>query len=193
MKNKKAQVKNVSFKKRSVSKKRGQVKIQQMAFMLIAVTLFFVFVGLFLIGMLFSGMKKSSEGLAEKNAMSLVASLADSPEFSCGEAFNYGEVNCIDLDKVMVLKNMKEYNGFWGINSIEIKKIYSENQELNKEIECSSENYPNCNLITIISNKDNKEGIFKSTFVSLCKKEKNPETGRIYDVCDVAKLMVNYR
>jgi hypothetical protein len=197
MKNKKAQidkkrgqVKNVSFKKRSVSKKKAQIKIQQMAFMLIAVTLFFVFVGLFLMGILFSGMKKSSESLEEKNAMALVAQLSNSPEFSCENAFNYGNVNCIDADKVMILKEKQEYSNFWGVDSIQIRKIYSGNLEETIDIECSFENYPNCNLIKI--NDNSNKGIFKSTFVSLCRKEKNPETQRTYDKCDLAKLMVSY-
>src|SRR3989339_757807 len=71
---------------------RGQLKIQQMAFMLIAVTLFFALVGLFLIVFVFSGLKGSATALQEKNALLLVTKLANSPEFSCEDVFD-GEVS----------------------------------------------------------------------------------------------------
>ena len=59
--------------------KSGQLKIQQMAFVLMAVTLFFVLVGMFVLVVRFSGLEESATALEEKNAMLLVAKLANSP------------------------------------------------------------------------------------------------------------------
>jgi len=167
--------------------KKAQLKIQQMAFMLIAVTLLFVFVGLFVLGIKFSGLKQTVTDLNEENAMLLVSKLANSPEFSCGEAFTtFGKTDCIDADKAIILKDNKNYEGFWGVNEIKIKRIYPAQKN---DVECTIENYPDCNIIKIYSdNSENRN--YKSNFVSLCRKE-NFE-GEIYDKCELAKLIISY-
>ncbi len=170
---------------RRKSHKSGQLKIQQMAFMLMAITLFFVLVGMFVLIVKFSGLKESATALEEKNAMLLATKLANSPEFSCGESFGGSRVNCIDADKVMMLKeNINKYAGFWGVSNIEIRKIYpAEN-----EVICNIGNYPNCNVIRLISKET--AGVDLSNFVSLCRK--NSFEGEIYDRCELAKIMVSY-
>lgn len=162
--------------------KKAQMKLQQMIFMLIAVTMFFVLVGLFFILIIFSGVKESAALIEEENALLLVSKLANSPEFSCGEAFGTIKTNCIDSDKVMALKdNINKYSNFWGVDGIEIKKIYPKGRE-----PCTSENYPNCGEITLIPGK----GTGVSNFVALCRKE-NIE-GQIYDKCELARIVVYY-
>ena len=105
--------------------KKAQLKIQQMAFMLIAVTLFFVLVGMFVLTIQLSNLKNSAATLEEKNALLLVTKLANSPEFSCGNAFGNIRINCIDADKVIMLKEgITNYDKFWGVENIEIRKIY---------------------------------------------------------------------
>jgi len=163
--------------------RKGQMKIQQMVFMLIAVTLFLVLAGLFFLLIVFSGTKESAALLEEENALLLVSKLANSPEFSCGDVF-FGttKTNCIDSDKVMALKdNINLYPGFWGVDGIKIKKIYPENVEV-----CDFENYPSCGEINLFSN----QGTGVSNFVALCRKE-NIE-GQIYDKCDMAEIIVYY-
>lgn len=166
--------------------KRAQLKIQQMAFMLMAVILFFVLVGLFVIGVKSAGVKQLATDLEEENAKLLVSKLANSPEFSCGDAFSYGVSNCIDADKVMVLKDKQEYTGFWDVADIEIRKVYPAKDT---EIECDFENYDDCNLIDIYSKKVNS-GTYQSNFVSLCRKQ--VLEGEIYNKCELAKLLVSY-
>jgi hypothetical protein len=165
--------------------KQAQLKIQQMAFMLIAVTLFFVLVGMFVLVVKFSGLKEAAMMLEEKNAMLLVTKLANSPEFSCGEAFGSNRINCIDAEKVMMLKeNIDKYINFWGVSNIEIRKIYP----TGSEVICELGNYPDCNIIRIYSKAI--AGYDMSNFVSLCRKESfNKE---IYDKCELAKIMVSY-
>lgn len=165
--------------------KSGQMKIQQMTFMLIAVTLFFVLVGLFLLAVSFSGIKESATELCKENAMSLAAKVANSPEFSCGEAFGTEKVNCVDADKAMSLTtNANKYKDFWGISDIEIRKIYpAENEKA-----CTKSNYPDCNKISILS--DNKEGVYVSNYVSLCRKASLD--GDTYDKCELALIRIKY-
>lgn len=162
--------------------KKAQLKIQQMAFMLIAITLLFALAGMFVLVFMFSDIKESATALNERNALLLVTRLANSPEFSCGEGFGMLKLNCVDEDKVMILKqNSKTYSGFWGVAGIEIQKIYPENN-----LECTLGNYPNCGLITIYS--ENQKGPSSSNFISLCRKESFE--GEVYDKCEMAKLLI---
>jgi hypothetical protein len=163
--------------------KLGQMKIQQMAFMLMAVTLFFVLVGIFVLVMRFSGLKESSKTLEQENAMLLVSKLANSPEFSCESSFG-ALSNCIDADKVMALSNKKEYESFFGVAKIEVRKIYPDNGN----VVCSDENYRNCGVIKVLE-RNVKTLPSSSSFVSLCRKE--IENEMIYDKCEMAKLLVS--
>jgi len=168
-------------------KNKAQMKIQQMAFMLIAVMIFFALVGLLILSVGFSGLKEKATALQEKNAILLVSKLANSPEFSCPE-----KTNCIDLDKIMALKNnINNYKtnkdkNFWGVSNIEIIKIYPGG----KFIECNSESYPNCNTLKLISEKTT--GITAENFVSLCRKEYDSENYLTYDKCELGKILVKY-
>lgn len=167
--------------------KRGQAKIQQMAFMLLALTLFFVLVGLFVLVIRFAGIADSATALEEKNALLLSTKLANSPEFACGESFGTGRINCIDGDKaIAVSENVDAYREFWGsgITNIEIRRIYPEGEE---EL-CKLNNYPNCNVLRIISGE--LSGFSVENFVSFCRKEFG--SGEVYDKCEVAKLFISY-
>jgi hypothetical protein len=166
--------------------KRAQMKIQQMAFVLIAITLFFALAGLFLVSFAFSGMRESKTKLGEQGALTLVSRLANSPEFSCGNSFDNAGISCVDGDKMMVLRsNSEKYSGFWGdeISNIEIIKIFPRDNIL-----CNSGNYPNCGIISLF---ENREGFYKENFVSLCRKASLG--GESYDKCEIAKLRVGYR
>ncbi|MBU0894367.1 MAG: hypothetical protein KKF48_04775 [Nanoarchaeota archaeon] len=169
--------------------KKAQLKIQQMAFMLIAVTIFFALVGMFVLVFKFSELKESASLLEEKDAILLAEKLANSPEFSCGDSFGTHKLNCIDADKIMILKSrISRYSNFWGSSNIEIRKIYP---GITGKVLCNSGNYPNCNIIRLIS--DEITGVDASTFVSLCRKEL--DTGSdlgFYNKCELAKLMVSY-
>jgi len=167
---------------------RGQMKIQQMAFMLITVFIFFALIGLFIISFKMTGLREQATNLQEKNTMLLLTKLAESPEFSCGESFRNTKTNCVDLDKIMALKNnINIYQNFWGVNTIEIRKIYPEIEE---EILCNAQSYPNCNIIEVYSKEGAEEGIGLSNFVSLCRK--NEENGISYDKCELGRIIVGY-
>lgn len=181
---------------------RAQMKIQQMAFMLIAVTLFFALVGLFVVTILFSNIKASGAALEEKNALLLVSRLANSPEFSCGNAFGTARANCVDFDKVMALKKeIKKYSqpSFWGVSGIEIVKIYPAK---NMGILCAEDNYPECEKMEIIKASS---GIAVSNFIALCRKERKTmenydeegnvigSVSNIENICELAKIVATYK
>ena len=161
------------------------MKIQQTAFMLLALTLLFALVGLFFLGFKLTSVKNLASDLDEKNAKLLVSKLANSPEFWCGESFGNTKGACIDEDKVMMLKELLEYNEFWSVADIKIRKIYP---VLNPEIKCTRTNYPNCNIIELKENS--MIGNYESNFVSLCRKE--PQGQSFYNKCEIAELLVSY-
>jgi hypothetical protein len=168
--------------------KKGQLKIQQMAFMLMAVTLFFVLAGLFVMVFAYSGLKESATNLEENNALLLVTKLSNSPEFSCGNSYDTIGTNCVDSDKLIaILGDMQTYEGFWGkqVSSVEVRKIYPANQT---EKVCNLINYPNCNVIRILS--ENITGTYLTNYVSLCRKDSYE--GEIYDKCEIARILVGY-
>ena len=163
--------------------KKAQLKIQQMAFMLIAVTLFFALISIFVLAFRLSGMRESATSLEEENAMLLATKIANSPEFSCGKSFG-NQVDCVDADKVMALKkDISKYSDFWDVSNIEIRKIYPEGDEI-----CTFENYPDCNRILIGAEKTT--GNYMPNFVSLCRKESIE--GQPYNKCELALIMVAY-
>lgn len=160
---------------------KGQIKIQQTALMLMAITLFFILVGMFVLVFRFSDIRKMAVENEEKRAMLLVSKLASSPEFSCEDAFG-AKSNCIDADKVMVLlESIEIYRDFWEVAEIQIRKIYPETNE-----ECTKDNYPDCGIINVLS-KDIKKLASSSAFVILCRKEAGEY---VYDKCELGKLIV---
>ncbi len=172
--------------KRLIKMEKGQMKIQQTAFMLLAVTLFFALVGLAFVSFQLSGVKKSATDLQEKNARLLVSKLAESPEFSCGEVYGTGKISCVDLDKVMKLKENQEiYQGFWGVSEISVRRIYP---KMTGTVVCTPSNYPNCNVIEM--RVGGRGGTFIPNYVALCRKDS--ENGRAYDKCEMGLLMVSY-
>ena len=164
--------------------KKAQLKIQQMVFMLLAVTLFFFMVGLFYIGYKTTSIQGDVEDLKRDKAAGLVEKLSGDPEFSFE-----GKSNAIDSDKLMILKTENEYlfyedgrrKTFWGVKGIIVKKIYPRGPE----IECTLDTYPDCNLIKIYTESSNSP---ISSFVSLCTKKS--VNGVQNNHCELAELII---
>ena len=63
--------------------KKSQLKIQEMAFMLVAIILFFILVGLFAVSIVFKNIQESSQEIKEEKTLSVIENLAGTAEFSC--------------------------------------------------------------------------------------------------------------
>jgi hypothetical protein len=167
-------------------RKKAQMKIQQMSFMLLAVFLFFSLVGMIIITVKMSELRNSATELERQNAMLLATKLANSPEFSCGDVYGTPKTDCVDLDKVMMLKeNIKKYSNFWGSSNIEIMRLYPKNKTIT---ECNSTNYPNCNYIKLLDKS--LSGYDASNFVALCRKEK--DKSEIVTKCEMGQIIIRY-
>ena len=153
--------------------KKGQMKIQQMAFVLVALMIFFVIVTLFYFSVRVKTLEQNANTLKEESTKELVRKLASSPELS----WSRGCDNCIDMDKAMLLKDRKSYVDFWNLDYLAIEKVYPKTSG-----DCTIATYPNCNKIIIVGTNI---GIPSDAFVSLCRLEGNGgyekcELGRIY-------------
>lgn len=168
--------------------KKAQMKIQQMSFMLVIVFIFFALVAMIAISIFLNNLNKNANMLKEENAKLLASRIANSPEFNCETAYDRERTNCVDLDKVMMLKeNIGKYRNFWGVTSLEIRRIYPKSSSANLNIECTKENYPNCDLITIV---DNPNAPDRYSYVALCRGE--VYNGNRVTKCELGKIIVGF-
>ena len=155
------------------------MQIQQMAFMILAVFLFFILAGLFLLGVQFKDLKKDVIQLETEQAISSLKVIAGMPELS------YDSRGSLSLDedklKIMSGNHSSYYSGFWPVASVKVYKLYPKFDEL---VKCPS---LDCNYFEIYDNKQESVRTY-STYVSICKKIR--ETGYVYDKCEIGKLVV---
>lgn len=148
--------------------------------MLLGVFLFFILVALFGLSILNSNIHKTANQIAEGNTVLNVISLSNTPEFICGD-----KTNCVDGDKIIGLVDNSDYANYWPFSSLRIIRESGFSKNESQMIECSSENYPKCDVF-VIYDKNKKERATQG-FVALCRKE--VENGNIYDKCEIAKII----
>ncbi len=167
---------------RSVKCTRGQMRIQQMAFVLVALMIFFAMAAVFYFAVRFSTLEKGVEDLREQEVIETVRKMSGSPEFAWTSGGSCAA--CIDLDKVLVLKNRTSYQGFWrNVALLKVERVYP---DFGGNIDCTPQNYPNCDVITIIDEKTNLRG--HKAFVSLCRYE----AAEGYNRCDLGKIVMAF-
>ena len=138
--------------------KKGQLKIQEMAFVLIAFMIFFSLVALLFLKFRVAGIEKSAESVKQEVASNLALVLASTPELAWAEC-----TGCVDLDKAIILKSKSEYKQLWKLDYLAIKRVYPEM----KQGECNLGKYPECDTLTLINSSN--FGITSKAFVSLCR------------------------
>ncbi len=155
------------------------MKIQEMAFVLVALLILFGMVALFYLTVRVNTLKGDVNSQKEDLAREELKKLVSTAEF----AFTASDCsNCVDLDKLLVLKSRKSYVGFWKFNYLAIEKVYPTSAG-----ECNKANYPNCKTITIVNSTINT-GSVGSIFVDLCRYE--PDKGG-YMKCELGKLLAS--
>lgn len=158
---------------------RGQMKIMQMAFMIVAVFFFFVLVGLFFLSVAFKDVAKGAEELQKEQAISSLEVIAGMSEFSFGSRGSM----ILDEDKLIVMSGNfgSEYDEFWPVASLRVYKVYP---VFDEEKKCPG---VDCNYYEIFSSGQ-RDIVTYSSFVSICKRMK--EFGSVYDRCEVGKIVV---
>lgn len=106
---------------------KSQMKIQEMAFVLIALMLLFSMVFIFYIKLKSSDIEETSYGLKQNKALSLLDRITSMPELSCSAVLGADSL-CIDQDKLEIMQTnnfQEEYRDFWqNVKEIKIKKVY---------------------------------------------------------------------
>jgi hypothetical protein len=162
--------------------KEGQLKIQEMAFMLVALLIFFGLVAVFALSILYKSVYNSATEIAEQKTVAAVENLAGTAEFICAN----NKPNCVDEEKVMALKDKKAYESFWEFSSLSIIKSSGLSKKEGEMIECTLASYPNCDLIRVHDKNVQNERV-TSSFVALCRREY--ENNYPYEKCEIAKLI----
>lgn len=156
--------------------------MQEMAFMLVGVIMFFVFVGLFGFAIFFNILKDNAQRAAEDETLAAVKNLAGSPEFYCATS----KINCVDADKVMALSNNPNYMKFYSFSRLEIIKSSAFKKNRADMVKCTMANYPDCEEIIIYDKNKNYEKAV-SSYVALCRIERENDAN--YQKCELAKLV----
>jgi len=139
---------------------KGQMKIQQMAFVLVALMIFFGMVALVYFSLSISNLRENAQELKEREAVEIVKKISYSPEFVfTGEDCS----SCVDLDKILMLKESSKYEKFWNLDYLTVEKVSNETSN-----ECNRFNYPNCNVITVVRETSNF-GSANVAFVTLAR------------------------
>lgn len=161
---------------------KAQMKIMQMAFMLVAVFFFFTLVGLFFLNIQLKDVKGSAAQLQREQAISSLSVIADMPELS----YKSGETMTLDEDKLRIMSGgfSEHYAEFWPVASVAAYKLWPVSTELKP---CPG---LDCNYYDIYDNEQSNTRTY-STYVSICKKVK--ESGFVYDRCEIGKLEVGVK
>jgi hypothetical protein len=145
--------------------RKAQLKIQETAFMLLALIFLFALLFIFYSNYEVRQVYSAKNLALKERAISLLDKFVAMPEFSCLEG------GCIDEDKLIAIRNLTTYGDLWrGVSRIQVVRIY-----------------PSKQIITVYQ-KGTPELTY-SAFVPLCKTIYSE--GYILQKCDLAKLLVS--
>jgi len=145
--------------------KKAQVKIQETAFVLLAIVLLFSLAFIFYFRIHSSRLAKEAAELQQQRAVSLLDKVAAMPELRCSMSLGFTtvkEVLCIDEDKLESMTEdpfIEDYKNIWrGLLEVKITEIYPTSGK--EFVLYSSE-----------KRKEEEGNRTYSTFVPLCKME----------------------
>ncbi|MGK0209512.1 MAG: hypothetical protein ACI83O_000789 [Patescibacteria group bacterium] len=163
-----------------VNIKKGQYKIQQMAFMILAIFFFFILVGLFFVGFQSANARTGFANLQEEKALAALKVIADSTELSCSASEDW----CIDADKLIAFGEQSAlYADYWGVASIAVLSIFP-NSNTGDLIYCPA---PGCDYYILYDNGQQDIQTF-SAYVNICTK-----IDRSHTHCEMGQLILGVK
>jgi hypothetical protein len=156
-------------------KNKAQLKIQEMAFVLVGVIVLIALVMLFFVAFQSKEMNKNAVYYREARALTLVEVVASLPELRCSSSLgSTSESVCLDYDKVSVFNSSRELQESYG--------VLWENSFVSRiEIE---EVYPKGKVYTIYSKQTNENTKNYATYAALCL---DTNSGSL---CKIAKVRI---
>jgi len=155
---------------KSSKSKKAQLKIQQMAFVLIAIFIFFAIVALISISVWMNYQKKQVVNLEADKAREFAQKITGTPELKWSQDCS----SCVDMDKAIMLKNRTVYKNFFGLDYLSFEILYP----ITENKECVVGNYPNCNKITLIQEKSFDSA--SKAYISLCRWDQETNNEKCY-------------
>jgi hypothetical protein len=174
---------NLAAKCFKMKAKKSQLQIQEMAFMLVAVVLFFGLIAMFALSIMYQKIYDSANQIAKDKLIASITNIADTPEFRCVTS----KSNCIDEDKLVSILNKTKYKEYWPFSSMRVVKYSAFNKEEENMIECNFANYPDCEVFVVKDDKEEDEEQIEN-YAVLCRKEY--DNGYTYDKCETAKVIL---
>ena len=156
---------------------KGQMKMQQMAFMLVALMVFFGMVTLVFVSLTTSSISRKADDLKVRDAKESLRKIVGSPEVSFTSGGDCS--SCVDFDKILLLKEFQSYRNFWNFDYLMVERIYPKFDD----IECTKQNYPKCSRITVVPSEE--DIVTQTAFVAIVYWDKETESfkyelGRIH-------------
>ena len=156
------------FEKR---KNKAQIKIQEMAFVLLAVVFLFALLFLFFSRFQFTQVQKQAETLRTEKSIAMLRTISAMPELRCSEGYVTTEIACIDKNKLKAFSSpeiRENYEDFWKsafLTRISIKEVFPEGLEY------------------VVFDSSSQNSITHSTFMPLCEEDK----------CTIAKVKISFK
>jgi hypothetical protein len=140
--------------------KKAQMKIQQMAFMLVAVMIFFAMVAIIYFTIVYSRLQDTAADLQEEEAKELARQMAGTPELMFSKKA-FPESSSVDMAKALFLKQHGSYKkGYWNLDYLAIERVYPKPDPIEKECKPDGTNIATCRYLTLI---DNAHGNYSGT------------------------------
>lgn len=161
--------------------KKADMRIQQMAFMILFVFVFFSVAGLFFLSIQMRDVRQNAADLQKEATIASISTIANMPELNCDSSRSL----CVDEDKLYVFSaHTEEYKDFWPVASIKVRKVFPKQ---NEQIACPN---INCTYYEIYDSKQKNVQSY-GTFVTICK-QTNIE-GYPQEDCGIARLEVGMK
>ena len=161
--------------------KLGDMRIQQMTFMILFVFIFFSIAGLFFLSIQSTKINQNYNTLQKESATASIETIANMPELNCDSDTTL----CLDEDKIASFATIsRSYKDFWPVASIKVMKVYP---KMLKDKPCPA---ANCSYYVVYdSNQSNVQEY--GTFVNICKAVKIE--GVVQEVCELGRLNVGVK
>lgn len=166
--------------------KKAQLKIQQMAFVLVALMIFFGLIAVIYFSIWSSSIQKSSKQRQGEEASQIALAMAGTPEFAFTSSSDCS--SCIDFEKLVAVSQNEKYKNLWNLDYLEIEIVYPKPSEPDKECKTAAD-LTKCGKITIIPKPENF-GSAPHTFVSLVRRAKDTN-GNGYFKYEIAKIIAS--
>ena len=155
--------------------KKSQLKIQQTAFMLLALVFLFSIIFIFYINFSRQSLYDKRNELQMEEAYNLLQKFSGSPEFSC---ISSDLTYCLDEDKIISLANMSQkYKSYFSsVKSIIVKEVYPGNKTIK---------------IFETPINENEEILYYSAFIPLCQTK--ALEGYNWQQCKLAKFIIGMK